>query len=856
MRILQTKALKEQSGSLIQQISSGKGVLILVLLCLSGGLFMGGAYFGAYLVKTTQASTLADMARGLVKQKFKIVSSYLSGLRADPVILRIDMKNNDYQKLAYHREKTLAVRGSGISQEVKDDVVSGKISVNGIDEQLPAEFSLTGANADHFGQPQKWSLRVKLKKKKLLFGMSSFTLLVPRTRARPPFTEWLNHRLNQYIGLISVRYEFVKVIFNGKDLGVYALEERYDKRLLERNERREGIIVKINNSEKQTLKFYKQKKIAESSALSEQAAHLETIWASFFAGDIPTSALFDTDKLARYYAMTDLVNGQHTHFLGNSYFYLSPITRLLEPIGREWGSPYKGPQDYRLFVENFNAQISASTAVPANLTLFHGNLFRDVEFTRKYFEYLQEFSSGGFLNAFIMSEDESIEAAKKIILSDNPYNEASTDYLFDQVDYIAAYINSDFAEGIRAYISSNNSPNEITLNSKLNFPLLCNDLRIGEQSFSIESVIGPNKATSIRMPVALNREDSHSAYIDCRVPGTDRVFAVKIFPWSQAEAIAKNLYPVSDYADNAGIESDGARLIINAGLLTLTDNLVVRKDQSLTIKAGADIDLVNGAFILSYGPLTVEGTESAPVRISSSDNTGRGVVVLNADGQNIIRHAIFSGLKPAEFPGWSVSAAVLFHETDVIIDHVLFDTNNSEDALNIVRSDFAIQNSIFDGNKSDAFDSDFSKGTIKNTRFLATGNDSIDTSGSNVEISDILISGSGDKGISVGEASFMTGQNVTVRESGIAISSKDNSAFEFENISLENNVLGFALFQKKAEYGPAQGRIHNMTLSGDGKDYLIETGSSLTIDDQLMAGDIDDVKVLMYGNVYGRKTIR
>ncbi len=855
MQILQTKISKGQSRSFLRQLLPNNWIFTLALLCLGGGLFMGGTYYGGYLNKTSQASTLADMARGLVGQNFKIISNYLSGLQADPVIFFIDMKNNDYQKLAYLREKTLAT-GAGPSREVRDEVVPGKISVNGIDERFPAEFSLTGQHPDHFGQPQKWSLRVKLKKKKLLSGMNRFTLLVPKTRARPPFSEWLNHRLEQYIGLISVQYEFVKVIFNGKNLGIYALEERFDKRLLERNERREGIIFKIDGGERQTINIYKQKKINENPVLAEQANYLETIWASFWAGDTPASALFDTDKLARFYAMSDLVNGHHTHFLGNEYFYLSPITRLLEPIGREWGSPYKAESDYRLFVENLSPKIFPDTPLEENTTLFHSNLFRDVEFTRKYFEYLQKFSATRFLDTFIESEKDSIEAARQIILSDNPFYGASSDYLFEKQDYIDTYIKHDFAENVRAYMSSANMPKQIMLKNEHHFPLLCHSLRSGDQNHTIESIISPNDTTTLTIPVEIGHENAHSSYVDCRVPGIDRSFVVKIFPWPKGDARAKTLYPVSEYAEHPSIDYDGTRLVINAGLLTLTENLVVTKEQSLTIKSGADIDLVNGAFILSYGPLTIDGTEAAPVRISSSDGTGRGVVVLNAADKNIIRHAVFSRLKPAEFPGWSVTAAVLFHETEVIIDHVLFDTNNSEDALNIVRSDFTIQNSTFNGNKSDAFDSDFSTGTIKNTRFIATGNDSIDTSGSHIDISDILIVGSGDKGISVGEASIMTGNNVTVRESGIAISSKDNSTFDFDNITLKDNALGFALFQKKPEYGPAQGMISNITMSGDGKDYLIETGSSLTIDDKLIAGEIDDVKILMYGNVYGRKTIR
>jgi len=252
----------------------------------------------------------------------------------------------------------------------------------------------------------------------------------------------------------------------------------------------------------------------------------------------------------------------------------------------------------------------------------------------------------------------------------------------------------------------------------------------------------------------------------------------------------------------------------------------------------------------------MEGTESAPIKVFSSDGSGRGVVVLNSSGRSHVSHAVFAGLKAAEFPGWSVSAAVLFYESPVTIENSSFYNNNSEDALNIIRSEFEITDCVFEGNRSDAFDSDFSHGTITGTRFLSTGNDAIDTSGSILKSSDIVISDAGDKGISIGEASTMDGRNITIRTSGIAVSSKDNSTFALNEIDLKENALAFALFQKKPEYGPTQGRVRELNIAGNDEDYLIEKGSSLEIDGRVITGNIDDVKSLLYGNVYGKITVR
>jgi len=84
--------------------------------------------------------------------------------------------------------------------------------------------------------------------------------------------------------------------------------------------------------------------------------------------------------------------------------------------------------------------------------------------------------------------------------------------------------------------------------------------------------------------------------------------------------------------------------------------------------------------------------------------------------------------------GWTLTGAVNFYESDVEITNTTFYRNQCEDALNIIRSDFILKNSIFDYIYSDAFDSDFSTGKVIDTKFTNTGNDAIDFSGSQILI--------------------------------------------------------------------------------------------------------------------------
>ena len=71
--------------------------------------------------------------------------------------------------------------------------------------------------------------------------------------------------------------------------------------------------------------------------------------------------------------------------------------------------------------------------------------------------------------------------------------------------------------------------------------------------------------------------------------------------------------------------------------------------------------------------------------------------------------------------GLGISGGANFYESNVKMNHVLFSGNNTEDALNIVRSKFELKNIIIQNTRSDAFDSDFSSGTLENGIFENIG---------------------------------------------------------------------------------------------------------------------------------------
>ena len=105
--------------------------------------------------------------------------------------------------------------------------------------------------------------------------------------------------------------------------------------------------------------------------------------------------------------------------------------------------------------------------------------------------------------------------------------------------------------------------------------------------------------------------------------------------------------------------------------------------------------MINNAGIISYGEVIFKGSKEKPIVITSSDNTGSGIKVFFAKNRSRIENTIFSGIETPKKTIRSLTSPVFFYESDVdIVDSLFKNNNNSEDMLNIFRSDFSIKTQL------------------------------------------------------------------------------------------------------------------------------------------------------------------
>ncbi len=228
-----------------------------------------------------------------------------------------------------------------------------QISADGY-EKIPVEIRLKGDRIAHI-KGDKWSFRVKIKGEQRPFGMRNFSLQDPSTRFF--LNEWLFLNNVRQEGIMAVRYRFVRLIFNGQDKGIYALEEHFTKELIEAHGRREGVFVafeerptihmeiarrgcpgddlttRLSAIESQDIRTFDSKHLESNPALVVQRDEAVELLRAFQEGRRRSSEVFDVELMGRYMAVIDLYKGEHALLWQNSRFYYNPITARLEPVG-------------------------------------------------------------------------------------------------------------------------------------------------------------------------------------------------------------------------------------------------------------------------------------------------------------------------------------------------------------------------------------------------------------------------------------------------------------------------------------------------------------------------------------------
>lgn len=831
---------------------------------------------------------VTEAAMALVRENTRLVSKMIGGVLARPEHITIDIKYDNFQKLAYQRELALA---RGILTTSSADFVPGVIRYQ--DKAMKVNLRLKGDWIDHL-RGDKWSFRIKVKGENTIWGMKEFSIQHPKTRNY--LAEWVFHQALSREGLVGLRYNFINVTLNGKDLGVYALEEHFEKRLIEHNQMREGPIVKFNEdllwdeTAQQYSRFhamgngcgqflsshidgFQSKKWLADSSRSALFAKAVYLLEAFRRGELKTSEVFDAQKLAKFFAIVDLVGAKHAALWHNARFYYNPITSLLEPIGfdADCGHPIE-----TLIAMDGGAYMGNNASTLNNDYL--AKIFTDEILCREYIKTLERISEPSYLDALFADASEEMGKNLNIIYSEFPSYDFSKEPLYQNQQYIKTVLNP--VKGLHAFynraldgrleLQFGNTqwlPVEV-LNVSYKDSLLFPTGKDSLIFFPTEKTILPAKyytelmdyrQAGFTFPQGLAWSDTMitDLKVNYKILGASRTRAEAVFPWRGfddrfVKEDFMRQHPNAEQFEFLTIDESNKRILIKPGAWNLSQNLIIPQGYQLICGEGTRLNLSRSALILSYSPLHFWGTEENPIVIHSADSTGQAFVVMKAQQKSILEYVTFDNLSNPSQKGWELTGAVYFYESPVDMAHCQFTNNRSEDGLNIVRSEFSIDQTLFSQTSSDAFDADFCKGKITNTSFINCGNDGIDVSGSLVELRNIFIDGAGDKGVSAGENSEVTGEQIKIKNAALAVAGKDMTKIKLHDISIVGGEIGFTVYQKKPEYGQASITATTVSIEQTSIPYLVEEQSILLVDGKTIAPSRKNVKDILYGVEYGK----
>ena len=814
----------------------------------------------------------------LLLYKLNISEVFLAENRLNSLNLNIKFEN--IEKLRIKREEALE---KNLLIRSDNDFVNSKVSYN---SELPqsCKIRLKGDLPQHWNG-DKWSLRINTKKDRSIDGMTTFSIQDPITRN---YTyEWLFLQNLKFEDVLAPNYFFVNVNINGKEKGIYAVEEHFSKEMIERKNRREGIVLSFNEHHMWNLHWnvswpisYRTsgievrdlKRVNSIPQLSKQRETAVSLLRNFQARLLDAEQVLDHEKTAKFLALSNIWGAGHGLSYADINFYYNPITARLEPIAMDAKPEFTPthPSDY--FTEGEMEETWVNYALKseniARLYTQYLNKFTNNEYLQSLKEKFgeEEIYYRNLLRKEILLENKHyIWRADKILLSD-PWN-----IVKDRATAIRRGLDDPNIALFYAYIDrdkKNSNYIKLVARNTLNQPVeiksfqfngveyLAKDIVTDNGKYtksplnSSSVILAPNRWLSdtprndgffkIPLPDGIDEINSSSIISNARILGLDEFLQKSVnFDGSllTSDLLPSLLSTLKAPDENSFIKKKENNYFISTGSYLVSTDIAIPTNCSLTIEKGTTLRFSRKTVLYLQGALFVEGTKESPVIFTAEDDSWGGVLVTNSKDRskvNFLTCSNANGIGPIiqekgiDRNGWMLTGAVTFNRSNVDIFNSRFMDINSEDALNIVSSDFTMQGCFFSKLASDAFDGDFVNGNIQDCFFSEINGDGVDFSGSNAVVSTSKFSNIIDKAISVGEGSHVKVSNCKIENVSFGVVSKDLSTTEVLNNSeiSKASTAAFAAFQKKSSFGPATINVKNSRITESSKISLIQEASS------------------------------
>lgn len=446
---------KKKKNNLLKNFKYFKILLILVF-------FLVSFILGAYAQKTHLFYTFI---KPFIFQNVSFFKKKLQGKfqNVDKIYLNIDFET--LNELNNRRQDF-------IKNELIDPDLNSWLSIsinyknNKYESKIRFKGRMTETHLNPTMRSENISYKIKIKKKEKgnILGMREFSLMDLRRRGY--LLEWYARTFLKSEGLIYLDYKFVNLFINGKNHGIYAMDESISEATLTRNKRRDSVSVRIDNNfntgnidlsltnpsgyaafnndyvtgnidllneeigdeykELKNLEYFNQNypiSLKNKIIINPSSKRLKNfniafnLLDNFRNGSLKTEEVFDIDQLAKGFAASDILDGWHGINWTNLSFYLNPISLKLEPIFQDWyneGSVSTGNEKVQRNIRYLDVY---------NYGIFYRNIFASEKFIGKYVFYLEKYTEDKFLENFNKKIHNRFKVNLKTIYKSSPYYE-------------------------------------------------------------------------------------------------------------------------------------------------------------------------------------------------------------------------------------------------------------------------------------------------------------------------------------------------------------------------------------------------------------------------------------------------
>jgi len=634
---------------------------------------------------------------------------------------------------------------------------------NNLECSFNSKIRISGDLRDHIENniPPITSLDIELLNGNI-DSVIKFKLLLPATRNYD--NEIFIATFLRHLGFISPKTFYVNSLFNGTKYK-FIFQENPAKELLERNQKRESLILKGNETYAWNSDEFKEKfvlaKAANRSWIKKGISNLQiskeatsmlnkvflkniNIASNQIASyrDLDLEILSSKDSLSRkknqeYIALLYALHAEHGLVINNRRFYYDPIYNSFSPIY------YDG-----------NANI---------LHKILKNYYKNTYYDNKI---LRHNGDGIFVDRQPVTPNEIIGSKSALLL-------------IEKLDI------QNFHKDLTSFgIKISNDE----LNSVLNII-----------KFNLERV-SLIDAVDINQKYQQNFIDLENNNIEL-VFDTDKTLSVMACNFQLSLCNTFDI-DIDDYANLIG-----GKLKNKFGLeyLYVGGSIEQYISGNNFNKVGHKKLIIENEFELDiFGPINITVDQNTRIININQESIFGRVLVKNGVINNW--HIIFNGFHDnglnlvPKFDENLLTGCLTIADSSLEQVSVSIDGSVCEDGLNLLRVNGRMNNIKIYDSLHDALDLDYSHLWISNIEIKNAGNDCLDLSAGESSFSNLNLNYCEDKAISLGEESRSNFNNVEINNSKIGIEIKDSSKSIMSNVKIKNTPICVNAFNKKQEF--------------------------------------------------------